>query len=254
MADNLSTASEFTVGSVLGRSWQTLSRGWGVFLGLLFIPFLISLLLIPLLAQYPNLLKLLRRVLDLTIQGATAYAAYRIMTAQRASLGDSLTRSLSRILPVIGIALMFTLATVLPIWIVGFFAMITRMRSEGIAILLLIVLAAFVVTFLIAWSVAIPACVIEHLGPIQSLKRSENLTRGNRWKITGIFLLGYLALGVIAYATNKILGTALGASLIRSLLLLVPWAFIAVLTPVTYYDLRAVKEGVSLESLANVFD
>jgi hypothetical protein len=45
------------------------------------------------------------------------------------------------------------------------------------------------------WAVAIPAALLERKLPLVALKRSADLTRGNRWRLAGLFLV--LALGLL---------------------------------------------------------
>ena len=53
------------------------------------------------------------------------------------------------------------------------------------------------------YAVALPACVIERIGPIKAMSRSTFLTKGNRWRIVGFNLFVYLGLPmpslIIAY-------------------------------------------------------
>jgi hypothetical protein len=55
------------------------------------------------------------------------------------------------------------------------------------------------------WMVALPACVVEGLGPIKSLGRSANLTKGHRWKILGIFLVLNVVGGIMSGLLSGVL-------------------------------------------------
>jgi hypothetical protein len=105
--------------------------------------------------------------------------------------------------------------------------------------------------------VVIPACVVEGLGPGASIKRSRELTKGQRWRILGIYLapavvfticnllvqrIGLPAFGVPGYAAGSFLIASIGGS------------YQAIANIVTYYDLRAIKEGLHIEQLAAVFE
>jgi hypothetical protein len=108
----------------------------------------------------------------------------------------------------------------------------------------------------VRWSIALPACVIEGLGPVDSLGRSARLTKGHRWKIFGIVILVWFPLP----ATTAMLGAAmsfLGPTLqhFGQFVLGVAWitGFNSVLT-VIFHDLRVAKEGVDIGQIASVFD
>ena len=78
-------------------------------------------------------------------------------------------------------------------------------------------------------------------------------------KIFGLLLLVFLAgfgcsklsefLVLHVLPASRFLGILTGF-----LLGLLPYAFSSVMTSIIYYDLRVDKEGITLDSLANVFD
>ena len=96
------------------------------------------------------------------------------------------------------------------------------------------------------WFVAVPACVMERLGPRTSLRRSRDLTKGHRWKLCGLALLPIIPnLGIT-------FGLATAAGPIISWFCTGIWAaFAAVVGAVTYHDLRVVKD---IEQITDVFD
>ena len=115
------------------------------------------------------------------------------------------------------------------------------------------------------WAVAVPACVVENKGPLESMRRSAELTKGHRWKIFGIWVLiaivavvvliiaGTLAgLGVVAAPQG--LGRVVIAAVISLILTAIVTAYSYVLNTMIYHDLRTVKEGVGTEEIAAVFD
>jgi hypothetical protein len=104
--------------------------------------------------------------------------------------------------------------------------------------------------------VAIPVCVAEQRGPWKSLGRSADLVEGNGWAIFGmIIVLGVLeSMGTgLAHAIGRGAGANIGlaASLAWSALY---GAFSAAMLATTYHDLRAAKEGVDIDQVAQVFD
>jgi hypothetical protein len=106
------------------------------------------------------------------------------------------------------------------------------------------------------WFVALPACIVERLGPRRSLRRSLQLTKGHRWKVFGLVLLllvptwGSSFVGwLLSAATSELMGTV--AELLCTT---IATALTAAIVVVTYYDLRVVDEGADIERLAVVFD
>ena len=105
--------------------------------------------------------------------------------------------------------------------------------------------------------VGIPACVVEKLGPIRSMGRSAELTKGHRWKVFGLWIVTII---VALIVQSLLLGLAglIGGRPLRLLMYFIVtavWsAFYAILVVVTYHDLRVVKEGVDTDQIAAVFD
>jgi len=120
------------------------------------------------------------------------------------------------------------------------------------------------------WYVFVPSCVVERLGPIKSLNRSAELTKGCRLKIFALYLLffaiigGLGTVGFIFVGVLSVLMIWVSPFLLMFFLLFQPvihivisapvMAFAQVMIAVTYYELRSVKEGISVDNLANVFD
>ena len=174
-------------------------------------------------------------ILGAISQAAILYGAFDDMRGRPVDLVESLRVGLRRFLPLIGVVLLFIV-----------FVMLS-------AILLLF--PAFIVMTMLY--VSVPACVVERLGPIKSLGRSAQLTKGHRWKIFGLVF----ATIIVALMVQSMLGSLARATggptlaLIVLLLWSTVWnAFQAILTVVTYHDLRVAKEGVDTDQIAAVFD
>ena len=105
--------------------------------------------------------------------------------------------------------------------------------------------------------VAVPVTVIERRGVMASLVRSRDLTAGSRWPIFVLLVLSlattvgfvYGLTIVVDYRTAfwRSLATELGGG---SLLV----AFWAVVSAVSYFDLKRIKEGAGSDEMAGVFD
>jgi hypothetical protein len=106
--------------------------------------------------------------------------------------------------------------------------------------------------------VATPVCVVERLGPFDSMERSAQLTKGQRWKIFGLLVL----LGVPAVTVGALIDTmaeVAGINQILASIAHVGWdatwgAAYAVLVIAVYHDLRVAKEGVDTAQIAAVFE
>jgi hypothetical protein len=173
-------------------------------------------------------------VLNVLAGAAVVYAAIDDMRGRPVDMSKAWRAALRRFFPVLGVT-----AAVVVLAILGF---------------ALIVPAAMVITVLF---VAVPVCLAEGLGPVHSMRRSAQLTKGFRWAIFGLWfttlMTGLIMQSVLDGLTEPLGGTAL------SLAVQVAWdtvfgAFVAILTAVTYRDLRVAKEGIDTDQIATVFD
>ncbi|MDR3073428.1 MAG: hypothetical protein LBV01_01725 [Deltaproteobacteria bacterium] len=241
-------ASSFNIGSILSRSFSTLMKRPLLFFGLTLlvsmpIQVMPTLLGISDLERgggllFSFLLQVVGFMLNTAIQGAIAYGVFQVLRGYRPGFGEALSRGLVRIIP-LGIAAI--------------------LGGLGIGLGFLLVIVPGVLLWCM-WAVVAPVCTIEKLGPIASLKRSAALTKGCRLQVFCLGLITYLLLLAIGAATS-LLFLALAFSIHKGIALLavgaitaIPGAFMAVVLATLYYDLRAVKEGVTLDALAAVFD
>ncbi len=97
--------------------------------------------------------------------------------------------------------------------------------------------------------------MVEQTGVIDSLRRSVELTRGYRLKIFGVLGVIYIGQFALDRLINVILASAPIFSLVASFVVTVAiTAYFAVVTAVTYHDLRILKDGVGTDEIARVFD
>lgn len=252
-------AREFTVGGVLGRTFSTLRANPLVFCGITASFFLPSLLAKGLIDD-PVASQLISAILNLTLlqimQGAMAYAAYQILKCKSASFGAAMDRGTRRIFAMIaiswltglGIGLGAFVLVLLPIRIFG---------RLGLLVSVVLVLTAGM-ALLCSIPVMIPACVVEGLGPIESINRGAALTKGYRWKIFALYLFAFVcvvvSLPLSAFISRLVPLGGIVRLLVMGIILVFPLTFCFAMGPVAYYGLREAKEGVSIESMANVFD
>jgi hypothetical protein len=120
-------------------------------------------------------------VLGALSQAIVLYGAFEDMRGRPVNLLESLRFGLRRAFPVLGVAVLVPILA-------------------GLAALMLIFPGAIVLTTLL---VAMPACVAEKLGPLQSMRRSAQLTKGHRWAIFGIWIATTLAWGIVQSVLDK---------------------------------------------------
>ena len=232
---------DFRVGHVLSRSFTILSRNFPQFIAVSAVatlPYLVfgarsvggsDLDAAP--AQLVG--PFVTLFVYLIAQAAILHGAFQDMRGLPVRIGDSLRVGLARFLPLLGLMICMVIVIV-----VGF--------------LLLIVPGCIAVSMLF---VCVPACVVERLGPFRSMGRSGALTKGHRWKISGLLLLLGIGSGIVsivltlALATVGFAGTSVGLWIWQALFA----AYSAVVGVVAYHDLRVAKEGVDVERIAASF-
>jgi glycerophosphoryl diester phosphodiesterase family protein len=174
-------------------------------------------------------------ILNTLAQAIILYGAFQAMRGRPVNLGECLSVGLSRFFPIVGLVICAYLA----IW-VGLILLIVPGIILGIM-----------------WYVATPVCVVEQKGPLASLGRSSELTKGHRWKIFGMVVLLIIVAGIVGAIIVALLKLT-GSWVLMTLGTLVwngAWgAFYAIFGVVTYHDLRVAKEGVDTDQIASVFD
>lgn len=176
--------------------------------------------------------------------GAITHGAIVYLNGKRASLNECLGTGLARMLPLVGLGLLSTLGIAL-----GF--------------ILLIVPGIILAT---RWAVAAPAMVAERTGIMDSLGRSAELARNNRWRIFWLLLIWIALNFVLEFAFGSVIGL-LGGALLQFgesaiwvyLALYGIYSAIGAMIPAAgsaalYTELRTIKEGASSADLAKLFD
>jgi uncharacterized membrane protein len=104
-----------------------------------------------------------------------------------------------------------------------------------------------------------PAVVIERLG-FRGLGRSEKLTKNYRWPIVGALVLTWICALIIIVVALFVADFALSSGVLAVSILLyaaftaVGTGLLSILTALIYARLREIKEGVSVDQIAEVFD
>lgn len=178
------------------------------------------------------------------LRAAIVHGSIAALNGRRASFGECLAKGLNH-------------------WFFLFLLAIVMGLSIALGLVLFVVPG---VIMALAWSVAVPARVVEGTGVFGSLGRSAELTRGRRGAILGLTIVYFVAYLAVQQVLLGVLGGVMrpSAGLISPL---VGWtlavngvlgAFSALITSVgltaIYFELRSAKEGIGVEALAAVFD
>jgi hypothetical protein len=239
------SGAPFRIGVALSKAFSVFSSGFGSFLLLAFIPMIPMLAFALMVLAGPQkgapassvgaiggLSGILTFFLGIVAQATVLYGAFQQMRGKPFSIWESLSAGLKRSVPVLSVALLSGLATVL-----GAFLLVV----PGIIVFCMLY-------------VAVPACVIEKTGVFASLDRSAVLTMGCRWQIFALCALVTVIGGIAVVVLKWFGGGMLWGALLTFGWQVVATAFGAVLVAVVYHDLRVAKEGIDIDNLAHVFD
>lgn len=185
---------------------------------------------------------------------------HRLWTAATGtgSAGDSLRVGARRLLPALGTTLLFVLAIVLSaLPAAGAFVVLwpERVVLAVVAALVLGMLVMYVFTRL---AFAMVEVVVRPAGPVESLRRSWELTAGNFWRVSGVGVVITVIAGVFYVVVATVsgvvgfafAGTPVGIALIALVVLSALMVFVLPYTMAAWvavwHDLRLRAEGTDL--------
>jgi len=181
-------------------------------------------------------------VLRSIVQGCLVQATAADSEGRHAGLGECLTVAFSRLLPLIGASILFTLAILL-------------------GCLLFIVPGIMVA---VAWAVVIPVTVEEQVSVGAAFRRAADLTRGARWKVFGLFLLMAVILWLLAMAAGLfqifVVGLPRSGEMPLSFIVFnavtttISVTFWATMVTGLYVELRDWKDGPAEHRLNEIFE
>jgi hypothetical protein len=255
MATVIPPSTNFEMGRVFGRTFEVIGRNIALYMALAFVlvglPTLVFQLLMPGASNQEELRRallsggfgrwmgmiglggLVGTLFRYFLQATLVRATIEDLSDRRPNFADCLRTGLEMVLPVIGIAIVTGLGIIL-----GFFLLIV----PGIMLA-------------IAWSVAVPAKVAERIGVFESLSRSRALTKGHRWKIFWLLVLTSILIGMgqgALVGAFTAFGAAVGA-VAAAIGAAIAGAIMATLVATMYVELRTLKEGTDVNTLAAVF-
>jgi len=172
-------------------------------------------------------------IFALLLQSALVRATIEDLNGKRPTFGDCLQIAIRFLLPTLAIGFLVAL-------------------GAGLGMIALIVPG---IILWLGWSVSVPVLIQERLGVFGSMSRSRALTKGSRWSLFGLFLVLIIiamviqgAVGVVVYLFHGIIA-AIVAGLVQSVMSML----LSVAAAVSYVELRQVKEGTSVDELAEIF-
>ncbi len=258
--------AQLDIGRVVSRTFATLGGNFPTFflLGILFgglpavaVQYLIQQFITPatvgsmdssLIGWMPAILGIGTFVILLLpayiLVGAITHGAIVYLNGKRAGIGECLSTGLTRMLPLVGLGLLSTLGI-------------------GLGLLLFVIPGVILAT---RWSVAAPALVAERAGVMDSLGRSSELARDNRWRIFWLLVIWFVLNYALQFAFGSVIGLLSGA--LMQLGESAFWVYLAIFgiysaigamipaagSAALYTELRTIKEGASTEDLAKLFD
>lgn len=183
----------------------------------------------------------------LTIVGGYMFQGYVVHTVVQGHKGIETT---------IAQAFAAALSKALPLFLLAI------LMSLGIGLGMVLLLIPGIIVG-VMWSVSVPVMVVEGGGPIQAMGRSRVLTKGSRWPIFGLVVVAVLisyALALAIYGFN--FAAMAAASTTPDITKIIGTVIVGGLTAIVYgcggaaiySELRMIKEGVSNDQLASVFE
>ncbi|MBA1144831.1 hypothetical protein [Mesorhizobium neociceri] len=201
-------------------------------------------------------------VLALLVQAALVRGAIEDLNGKRPVIGDCIQIALRSFFPTLGIGILVIITLVVAVFVMVFISWLIPPVGWLIGLALALI-PAFV--WLISVSVSVPIAVQERLGVFGSISRSRTLTKGSRWSIFWLLLIICVAamliqavfslfFGLAIASTGGITGAgiivgAIGSSLVSTIFS----TMLSVTVAVAYVELRQVKEGTSVDELAEIF-
>ena len=216
----------------------------------------------PAAAGWPLFFLTLGQFLASTLSNALiVLAAFDTKIGRPVRIGVYVQRALSNLLTIIILSIAVGLMVGIPVVIVAaVLGFVVSAIIGGIVGVIIVGIAAIVclLYFWSSFSPFVPVIVIEGVG-FGALGRAWRLTADYRWPVVGAMLVFFIILAVIQFLgglLGRVLGSV-GPSLLPILAGLATSAIaggiMAVGIAMIYARLRAIKEGLDIESLADVF-
>ena len=181
----------------------------------------------------PLAVGLLTLIFGNVVTGAISFGVFQFLRGKKPSIGSCIAKGFSVLLPVIGVAILVGLMV--------FFGSLLCL-IPGIILYVM-------------FCTAVPVTVVERPGVINSLKRSLDLSSGNRMAIFAVLLvLTLMNIAITLGITFSVAALGNIALIISGLVSVVLGGLGSTALVVIYYHLRSSKESIDVEEIAQVFD
>ncbi|MDR1512440.1 MAG: glycerophosphoryl diester phosphodiesterase membrane domain-containing protein [Propionibacteriaceae bacterium] len=159
-----------------------------------------------------------------------SHAVFQAVTARRPSVAETWRASARRVGPCLafvaltvgGVAVADALIALIAVALVALVGGTSFAAIQAFIVVLVLALVVVALVLFVRLVFAVPAIVVEKLGPIAAAKRSWRLSRGRFWRTAGLLALSSL---LISLATGTVSGV--GSLVSMPLLILGPEAMIA---------------------------
>ena len=270
MAASFSLFRHSSVGDLLGYAFRLYRARFGVFVltaAVFYIPWTVISVLFtgafttgPLSGPYgqPSLDILQSLTVGAFVTLALTVQSIEALHSRSLTVGEGIRRGLSRFWPYVVIVTVTTGPSFVLAYVPPSFGITPRL-SFFVCMSPLILIPLLYLS--LRWFVATAALIAEERGPLDSLRRSWRLSRGNVLRIFGFFILLSIIAGLVnillAYLLEQIVPALLPTSApglgegifaaVSSLLYIISAPFYASTTVLLYYDLRVRGESYDLE-------
>lgn len=192
------------------------------------------------------------------ITAPITYLTLHDLTSYKPNIGDIIEGGFRRIVHVAVGAVGFAIAVLMPVLVGGLAAGFLGLPS-GLTSVVALVSGLPVVAALF---VLMPSLVVENVGFFGSFGRSVELTKGRRWSVLAILLIGCIfnvlfgIVFVLLVAAFVTISPLIWVGIYIPLILFDAsyWVVWAIVPAVTFYYLRRDKDGLPPEQTAVVFD
>ena len=207
--------------------------------------------------DYQPLQVMLNLLCQMLLTGVIAYLVVRHQQRRPVGIGEAVGRGFARLLPMLGAVILIYLA-VGAMFLPTIFMIAAEAPLPGMLFFFIAIVPALMWYY--ATFVTLPACAVEGLGPVESIRRSRQLAIGQRWLLFALHLVvglitgaAMMILAVPLFAATGFEGSVAGLWMLAGLNVVFTGPLTAVMIALTYIELREVTEGVDVDGIAEVF-
>ena len=186
-----------------------------------------------------TILALMSLLIGIVAGAASIFCLGRVLAGRSVDVMDCYGRALSVLLPLLAATIIVSLALI------------------GSAILMLVLIGIPLFFYvLVIWFFAVQAVAIENKSTFDALRRSQELVKGNWWRVFGmgvVFVLLGIALLIPAIIASVIVGfiNAVLSNVVLGVAVALVTPVVYIGSTLLYIDLRVRREGYGLQGLAD---